>query len=131
MPIYEYRCEKCGDFERTQRITDDPLQRCPTCRRKVRRLISNTSFQLKGSGWYVTDYARAGAKNGKGESADAAADAGTASTESSEKSESSKSESSKSESTTSESPSKTPKTPKPGKSAGTATKAGAAAKSGS
>jgi putative FmdB family regulatory protein len=128
MPIYEYRCEKCGDFERTQRITDDPLQRCPTCRRKVRRLISNTSFQLKGSGWYVTDYARAGAKNGKGESAggDAAADAGTTSTESSAKSESTKSESTKSES-----PSKTPKTPKPGRSAGTATEAGAAAKSGS
>jgi putative FmdB family regulatory protein len=66
MPIYEYRCEHCGDFEETQRISDPPLQRCPKCRRKVRRLISNTSFQLKGSGWYVTDYARAsgnGAKN--------------------------------------------------------------------
>jgi putative FmdB family regulatory protein len=60
MPIYEYRCEKCGDFEVTQRITDDPLKKCPTCRRKVRKLISNTSFQLKGSGWYVTDYARKG-----------------------------------------------------------------------
>src|SRR5262249_5305472 len=59
MPIYEYRCEKCGVFEETQRITDPPLERCPTCRRKVRRLISNTSFQLKGGGWYVTDYARA------------------------------------------------------------------------
>jgi putative FmdB family regulatory protein len=61
MPIYEYRCEKCGVFEHTQRITDPALQRCPKCKRKVRRLISNTSFQLKGSGWYVTDYARAGA----------------------------------------------------------------------
>ncbi len=60
MPIYEYRCEQCGDFEEMQRITDPPLSRCPRCRRKVRRLISNTSFQLKGSGWYVTDYARAG-----------------------------------------------------------------------
>jgi putative FmdB family regulatory protein len=65
MPIYEYRCEKCGDFEKTQRITDPPLDRCPTCRRKVRRLISNTSFQLKGSGWYVTDYARAGKGSAK------------------------------------------------------------------
>ena len=64
MPIYEYRCEKCGDFEHTQRITDAPLQRCPTCKRKVRRLISNTSFQLKGSGWYVTDYARAKREGG-------------------------------------------------------------------
>jgi putative FmdB family regulatory protein len=60
MPIYEYRCEHCGDFEEMQRITDPPLARCPKCRRKVRRLISSTSFQLKGSGWYVTDYARAG-----------------------------------------------------------------------
>jgi len=58
MPIYEYRCEHCGDFEEMQRITDPPLARCPKCRRKVKRLISNTSFQLKGSGWYVTDYAR-------------------------------------------------------------------------
>ena len=71
MPIYEYRCEQCGDFEEMQRITDPPLARCPKCRRKVKRLISNTSFQLKGSGWYVTDYARAGSGNGgkKGEGA--------------------------------------------------------------
>jgi putative FmdB family regulatory protein len=66
MPIYEYRCEQCGDFEVTQRITDDPLKKCPTCKRKVRKLISNTSFQLKGSGWYVTDYARAGKDKDKG-----------------------------------------------------------------
>lgn len=63
MPTYEYRCEHCGDFEESQRIKDPPLERCPKCRRKVRRLISNTSFQLKGSGWYVTDYAR-GSSNG-------------------------------------------------------------------
>jgi|SRR5215470_7276603 len=58
MPIYEYQCKKCGEFELMQRITDAPLTRCPTCRGKVTKLISNTSFQLKGSGWYVTDYAR-------------------------------------------------------------------------
>ena len=74
MPIYEYRCEKCGDFEQTQRISDPPLDRCPTCRRKVRRLISNTSFQLKGSGWYVTDYARAGKNAGKDAAKDGAKD---------------------------------------------------------
>ena len=60
MPIYEYQCEKCGTFEVTQRITEKPLGRCPTCKTKVRKLISNTSFQLKGTGWYVTDYARKG-----------------------------------------------------------------------
>ena len=57
MPIYEYRCSKCGEFEVMQRISAAPLKRCPTCRSKVTKLISNTSFQLKGSGWYVTDYA--------------------------------------------------------------------------
>ena len=65
MPIHEYRCERCGVFEEIQRITDQPLERCPRCGRKVRRLISSTSFHLKGSGWYVTDYARAGSGNGR------------------------------------------------------------------
>src|SRR4030095_1153709 len=60
MPIYEYACEHCVVFEEMQRINDPPLAKCPKCKRKVRRLISQTSFQLKGSGWYVTDYAREG-----------------------------------------------------------------------
>jgi putative FmdB family regulatory protein len=77
MPTYEYRCEHCGDFEQDQRITDPPLERCPKCRRKVRRLISNTSFQLKGGGWYVTDYARSGSGSAKdgSKSADKSGDA--------------------------------------------------------
>jgi putative FmdB family regulatory protein len=58
MPIYEYKCRRCGDFEVTQRITEKPLSRCPTCKGRVKKLISNTSFQLKGTGWYITDYAR-------------------------------------------------------------------------
>ncbi|HSF58832.1 MAG TPA: zinc ribbon domain-containing protein [Candidatus Binatia bacterium] len=58
MPIYEYQCQKCGTFEATQRITEKPLGKCPTCKGKVKKLISNTSFQLKGTGWYITDYAR-------------------------------------------------------------------------
>jgi putative FmdB family regulatory protein len=60
VPIYEYVCATCGEFEVTQRITDAPLKRCPTCRGKVRKLISASSFQLKGTGWYLTDYARSG-----------------------------------------------------------------------
>jgi putative FmdB family regulatory protein len=69
MPIYEYQCQKCGTFEATQRITEKPLSKCPTCKGKVKKLISNTSFQLKGTGWYVTDYARKGNNKeaGKGE----------------------------------------------------------------
>jgi putative FmdB family regulatory protein len=65
MPIYEYHCKQCGVFEVTQRITESPLTTCPTCEGEIRRLISLTSFVLKGSGWYATDYARA---NGKSES---------------------------------------------------------------
>lgn len=67
MPIYEYRCDKCGTFEITQRITEKPLGKCPTCKGKVKKLISNTSFQLKGTGWYVTDYARKGSGEAKTE----------------------------------------------------------------
>jgi len=90
MPTYEYRCEQCGDFEQNQRITDPPLERCPTCRRKVRRLISSTSFQLKGSGWYVTDYGRSGANGGakkEGTSSEASSTSATPAT-STDKSES-------------------------------------------
>ena len=67
MPIYEYQCQKCGTFEVTQRITEKPLGKCPNCKGKVKKLISNTSFQLKGTGWYVTDYARKDKGAGKGE----------------------------------------------------------------
>ncbi|HUI26003.1 MAG TPA: zinc ribbon domain-containing protein [Candidatus Kryptonia bacterium] len=58
MPIYEYQCPKCGRFELMQKVSEPALKRCPTCKTKVSKLISNTSFQLKGTGWYVTDYAR-------------------------------------------------------------------------
>lgn len=66
MPIYEYRCPKCGDFDVMQKITEKPLKRCPTCKGKVNKLLSNPAFHLKGGGWYITDYARKGAGGGKG-----------------------------------------------------------------
>jgi putative FmdB family regulatory protein len=87
MPIYEYRCEHCGDFEEMQRITDPPLTKCPRCRRKVRRLISSTSFQLKGSGWYVTDYARAGSNNRSDKKSEKSEGSSTSETTSEKKSE--------------------------------------------
>jgi len=59
MPVYEYACSKCGhEFETEQRITEPPLKTCPRCRaRRLKRLISQTSFVLKGSGWYADLYA--------------------------------------------------------------------------
>jgi putative FmdB family regulatory protein len=70
MPIYEYICEKCGSHtEVIQKISDAPLKRCSKCRGKLEKTVSRTSFQLKGSGWYVTDYSRGGSASGKGSSA--------------------------------------------------------------
>jgi putative FmdB family regulatory protein len=65
MPIYEYRCPKCGDFDQMQKITEQPLKKCPTCKGKVTKLISNPAFHLKGAGWYVTDYGRKGGGDAK------------------------------------------------------------------
>jgi putative FmdB family regulatory protein len=64
VPVYEYACGKCGhEFEAEQRITEAPIKTCPRCRaRKVKRLISQTSFVLKGGGWYADLYA---SKSGK------------------------------------------------------------------
>jgi len=57
VPIYEYQCTKCGrKVEMMQKITDESLQTCPSCKGPLRRLMSLTSFQLKGNGWYATDY---------------------------------------------------------------------------
>jgi len=105
MPIYEYQCQKCGPFETTQRITDKPLRKCPTCKGKVKKLISNTSFQLKGTGWYVTDYARKG-QNGadsKGENGSKSSSESKTESKTEPKTESAKSGSEKSASTASSS----------------------------
>ena len=92
MPIYEYNCKNCGVFEVTQRITESSLRTCPTCEGAVHRLISLTSFVLKGSGWYATDYAR---PNGKGDSSGDSASKDGAANGSSDKSAPSPAESSK------------------------------------
>ena len=66
MPIYEYVCEKCGSrIEIIQRIGDPPPKRCRNCRGKLQKAVSRTSFQLKGSGWYATDYPNKQAATGK------------------------------------------------------------------
>jgi putative FmdB family regulatory protein len=102
MPIYEYRCEKCGKvFEVLQRFSDEPVKVHEACGGAVEKLISHSAFQLKGSGWYQTDYAKsssptAAAKNdGKHESGSSDSKGSEAKTESSSDSKGdSKSESS-------------------------------------
>ena len=58
MPVYEYECTKCGTIEEAiQKFSDKPLTKCKHCSGKLHKLISQNSFHLKGTGWYVTDYA--------------------------------------------------------------------------
>lgn len=70
MPVYEYNCPGCGVFETIQKMTDPILRRCPKCGRSVTKLMSASSFQFKGSGWYVTDYARKGNGSSRKESSE-------------------------------------------------------------
>jgi putative FmdB family regulatory protein len=79
MPIYEYACDKCGhEFELEQRITEDPVRTCPKCRaRKAKRLISQTSFVLKGGGWYSDLYSSSSGRSDK----DAGKESGEAATD--------------------------------------------------
>lgn len=70
MPLYEYQCESCAHrFERIQKFSDPPIESCPQCGSAVRKLLSSPAIQFKGSGWYITDYARKGGSgSGKSES---------------------------------------------------------------
>ena len=71
MPLYEYQCPKCGVFELIRKFSDEALTACPTCGRKIRKLASAPAFHLKGTGWYVTDYAKKSSgdsKSGQGKS---------------------------------------------------------------
>jgi len=62
MPLYEYECEACGKhFELIRKFSDPPVDTCFTCGGPVRKLLSSPAIQFKGSGWYITDYARKGA----------------------------------------------------------------------
>lgn len=61
MPLYEYQCEACGKItERIQKFSDPPLESCPACGGRMKKLLSSPAIQFKGSGWYITDYARKG-----------------------------------------------------------------------
>ncbi len=59
MPLYEYQCKKCGHrFEKIQKFSDKMVKKCPECGGQVEQMISAPAVQFKGSGWYVTDYAK-------------------------------------------------------------------------
>lgn len=59
MPLYEYKCKKCGHrFEKIQKFSDPPVKKCPECGGAVEQVLSAPAVQFKGSGWYVTDYAK-------------------------------------------------------------------------
>jgi putative FmdB family regulatory protein len=65
MPLYEYQCDACAHrFERIQKFSDPPIETCPACSGKVRKLLSSPAIQFKGTGWYITDYARKSSGDG-------------------------------------------------------------------
>ena len=67
MPIYEYKCRKCGQVtELLEGAHDDPLRKCPSCAGTVERMMSAGAFILKGTGWYATDYGTKSHDNGNG-----------------------------------------------------------------
>ncbi|MCH7869272.1 MAG: zinc ribbon domain-containing protein [Myxococcales bacterium] len=105
MPIYEYQCKKCDhEFEREQRITADPIKTCPKCKaRRVKKLISQTSFVLKGGGWYNDLYSSPKKDSKSGASEDANA---TSSDSASDKSKSKDKKGDKGKKTDSKKPSK-------------------------
>jgi putative FmdB family regulatory protein len=100
MPTYDYQCQKCGfEFEREQRITEDPIKTCPKCKaRKAKRLLSAPNFILKGGGWYADGYGSSGASSASSGSKEGGGDSGSASSDASSSSSSSDAKSSKSDS---------------------------------
>jgi len=91
MPLYEYQCKKCQHrFEKIQKFSDRPIKKCPECGGPVEQLLSAPAVQFKGSGWYVTDYARK--SSGASESSSSADGAAAKSAEKTDKPESKKAE---------------------------------------
>ena len=67
LPLYEYLCPKCGRFELIRKFSDSAVTNCPTCGSEVQKLLSAPAIQFKGTGWYITDYARKDGKSGTGD----------------------------------------------------------------
>jgi putative FmdB family regulatory protein len=100
MPLYEYQCDQCAHrFEVIQKFSDAPVDVCPKCGGPVKKLLSSPAIQFKGTGWYITDYARSG-KSDSNKSDGNKSEGGSASASSESKAESkseSKSEPAKTE----------------------------------
>jgi putative FmdB family regulatory protein len=90
MPLYEYKCDECGDvFEIIQKFSDAPLESHGNgCAGRVERLVSAPSLRFKGSGWYINDYPKSGKHNGEGKVAGKNGESGSSSKETSETSSS-------------------------------------------
>ena len=97
MPLYEYLCPKCGRFELIRKFSDAAVTKCPTCGAEVQKLLSAPAIQFKGTGWYITDYARKDGKSGTGDSSKGPAGKADGSKSEGGKSEGGKSEGAKSE----------------------------------
>jgi putative FmdB family regulatory protein len=97
LPLYEYQCPKCGRFELIRKFSDETVTKCPTCGSDVQKLLSAPAIQFKGTGWYITDYARKSDGKGKGESAKGEGAKSEGSSSEGGKSEGTKSEGAKSE----------------------------------
>lgn len=83
MPLYEYLCGSCGHrFERIQKFSDAPLTECPSCGGAVEKQLSSPAIQFKGSGWYITDYAKSGS-TGNGAKSSSTSDKSSSTTSSS------------------------------------------------
>jgi len=77
MPLYEYKCKKCGHvFERIQKFSDPHVKKCPDCGGAVEQVVSAPAVQFKGSGWYVTDYAKGGSSAGSSSNGEPGKDSG-------------------------------------------------------
>jgi putative FmdB family regulatory protein len=92
LPLYEYECPEHGRFELVRKFSDPPVEKCPKCGKPVQKIVSAPAIQFKGSGWYITDYAKksgAESKDGKGKTEGGGKEASSA-TDSASKDSSSK-----------------------------------------
>ena len=98
MPTYDYECTKGHTFDIVQRITEDPIKKCPVCKSKARRVISAASFILKGSGWYADGYSKPKPASGSSGEGSKSSSGDSSKSSSGESSKSSSGDSSKSSS---------------------------------